>query len=79
MSLTNYLMQAVICGFVFYGYGLGFYGRMERGAAFGVVAAIWILLMLVSRWWLQRFPMGPAEWLWRRMTVGKRFDGMHRA
>src|SRR5687768_1217157 len=68
MSLTNYLLQSVLCGFIFYGYGLGLYGQLGRAACFGVVLGIWIFLALLSRWWLRRFPLGPAEWAWRRLA-----------
>jgi uncharacterized protein len=79
MSLTNYLMQSLVCGFVFYGYGFGLYGRLDRTALFGIVLAIWIMLMLLSRWWLQRFQMGPAEWLWRSLSDRKRQARAHHA
>jgi uncharacterized protein len=29
MAFTNYLMQSVICTLIFYGYGLGYFGRVE--------------------------------------------------
>ncbi len=79
MSLSNYLMQSLVCGFVFYGYGFGLYGRLGRAATFGIVLAIWILLLFLSRLWLQRFQMGPAEWVWRSLTDGKWYARRHHA
>ncbi|WP_313894144.1 DUF418 domain-containing protein [Psychrobacillus sp.] len=38
MSLTNYLMQSIICTTIFYDYGLEFFG--ELGAALGLVIAV---------------------------------------
>lgn len=31
---------------------------------------VYIVLMLVSVWWVGRFRYGPAEWLWRSLTYG---------
>jgi uncharacterized protein len=71
MSLSNYLMQSVLCGLVFYGYGFGQYGQMSTAATLGVVLAIWVLQFFASPAWLQRFRQGPAEWLWRRLSRRK--------
>jgi hypothetical protein len=42
MALTNYLMQTVICVFIFYGYGFGQFGR------FGALAATLLPLMVLA-------------------------------
>ncbi len=68
MALTNYLLQTAICTTLFYGYGFGLYGRVERFAQMGIVVAIWILQLVVSPIWLRHFRFGPAEWLWRTLT-----------
>jgi uncharacterized protein len=72
MALTNYLSQSIICSFLFTGAGLGLFGRFERHELYYIVVAIWILQLAWSPWWLQRFQFGPAEWLWRTLTYGKR-------
>jgi uncharacterized protein len=68
MALTNYLMQSIICTLIFYGYGFGLFGRV--GAAVGMLLTLVIFAAQVawSRWWLQRYRYGPAEWLWRSLT-----------
>jgi uncharacterized protein len=71
MAFTNYLMQSVLCTFLFYGYGFGFYGKLERPAQMVVVVAVWVLQLMYSGWWLDRFRYGPAEWFWRFLTYGK--------
>jgi len=72
MALTNYLLQTLLCIFVFYGgFGLGWFGHMSRLGQLGVVAAVWAFELLLSPWWLARFRFGPAEWLWRSMTYLK--------
>lgn len=72
MALTNYLTQSVICAILFTGAGFGLFGQLRRYELYYVVAAIWIVQLLWSPWWLRRFRFGPAEWLWRSLTYGKR-------
>ncbi|HEY5809431.1 MAG TPA: DUF418 domain-containing protein [Povalibacter sp.] len=72
MALSNYLSQSVLCLFVFTGAGLGWFGQLQRYQLYYVVAAIWLMQLLWSSWWLQRFQFGPAEWLWRTLTYGRR-------
>ncbi len=71
MALTNYLMHTLICTFLFYGYGLGLFGRVNRFPLMGVVLAIWVIQLAICRPWLERFRFGPAEWLWRSLTYRK--------
>jgi uncharacterized protein len=68
MALTNYLMQSLICTTLFYGYGVGLFGYLDRVQLWGVVLAIWLLQLVVSPLWLTFFRYGPAEWLWRSLT-----------
>lgn len=72
MAFTNYLTQSVICTLLFTGVGFGLYGRLERHELYYVVAAIWLVQLLWSPWWLARFRYGPLEWLWRSLTYGER-------
>ncbi|MEO8312757.1 MAG: DUF418 domain-containing protein [Caldimonas sp.] len=67
MALTNYLMQSVICMFVFYGFGLGRWG-MPRAEQVLFVIAVYAAQIAFSGWWLARFRYGPMEWLWRSFT-----------
>ncbi len=72
MALTNYLAQSILCALVFYGFGLGLYGRVTGYQLYGVVALIWAVELAWSPWWLRRFRIGPCEWLWRSVTYGRR-------
>jgi len=65
MALTNYLMQSLICTTIFYGFGFGLFGRLDRFELLGFVLAVWLLQLVLSRWWMNRFRFGPAEWAWR--------------
>jgi uncharacterized protein len=68
MALTNYLMQSVLCTALFYGYGFGLYGKLDRTGLAGVVLAVWAAQLAWSPVWLRYFRFGPAEWLWRSLT-----------
>lgn len=71
MALTNYLMQTIICTSIFYGHGLGMFGRIERAGQIAIVFAVWAFQLTISPWWLKRFRFGPFEWLWRSLTYMK--------
>jgi len=70
MALTNYLMQSLIFGFVFYGYGLAMFGRMGSARASLLGIAVYVAQLAASTAWLRRFRFGPIEWLWRSFTYG---------
>ena len=72
MAFTNYLAQTLICCFIFYGYGLGYHGYLDRWEQLLVVLGIWSLQLISSQWWLTRFRYGPMEWLWRSLVLWKR-------
>lgn len=68
MAFTNYLATSLICTTLFYGYGLGWYGHLSRWQLYPVVFAVWALILLWSKPWLDRFRYGPFEWLWRSLA-----------
>jgi uncharacterized protein len=68
MALTNYLLQSVIFGLVFYSFGLGLFGRVGVVAALLGGLAVYGLQLAFSHWWLTRFYFGPCEWLWRSVS-----------
>jgi uncharacterized protein len=72
MALSNYLAQSVLCGLIFYAVGLGLYGRFTGFYLYLVVALVWTLQLAWSPWWLARYRFGPAEWVWRSLTYGRR-------
>jgi uncharacterized protein len=72
MALSNYLLQSLLASAIFYGYGLGMWGRIGRGNQVLLVVLIFAAQALLSRWWLSRYRFGPAEWLWRWGTYGRR-------
>ncbi len=71
MAFTNYILQTVLCTWIFYGHGLGLFGQVERVDQIAIVVAVWALQLAVSPLWLKRFRFGPLEWLWRALTYGR--------
>jgi uncharacterized protein len=67
-ALSNYVLQSLVCTFLFTGYGLGLYGRLERYQLYYVVAGCWALSLAVSPIWLRHYWFGPLEWCWRSLT-----------
>jgi uncharacterized protein len=72
MALSNYLGQSLVCTLIFYGYGLGYFQQLPRAWHIPFALGLITLQTLFSTWWLSRFSMGPAEYLWRWLTYGKR-------
>lgn len=68
MSLTNYLLQSLIAGVLFHGYGFGLYDRLDHGGLILVSAAIFVVEILFSVLWLRYFQTGPVEWLLRSFS-----------
>jgi uncharacterized protein len=68
MALTNYLTHSIVCTTLFYGYGFGLFGTINRTGLAAIVLAIWTFQLIVSPIWLKYFRFGPAEWLWRSLT-----------
>ncbi|HYE47835.1 MAG TPA: DUF418 domain-containing protein [Caulobacter sp.] len=71
MALSNYLGTSIITAFVFCGFGLGLFGHLERYQLYGVVAGVWLLILLWSKPWMASFHYGPFEWAWRSLTRWK--------
>lgn len=72
MALTNYLLHSVAALAVFYGIGFGWFGRLPLAVAIGGALIAFVLQMIASRAWLARASFGPAEWVWRTFTYGRR-------
>jgi uncharacterized protein len=71
MAFTNYLAQSLIFGWIFYGYGLGMFGRLGVTNALALGVVVYVAQVLVSQWWLGRYRFGPVEWLWRALMYGR--------
>ncbi|WP_046175301.1 DUF418 domain-containing protein [Domibacillus indicus] len=68
MALTNYLLQTIICFFLFL--VLDFYGKVGLGTGTLICLVIYVLQVAYSYFWMKKFAFGPFEWLWRSLTYG---------
>ena len=72
MAFSNYISHTLIATTLFYGFGFGLYGKLERYQLYGVVAAIWTFQLIISPIWLRHYRFGPLEWAWRSLTYWQR-------
>lgn len=72
MAFSNYIFHSIVTAFLFTGYGFKLYGTMQRYQVYYVVAAIWVVQLIVSPIWMGHFRFGPLEWCWRSLTYWKR-------
>ncbi len=71
MALTTYLTQSVVSTFLFYSFGLKWFGRVGYTGMFAITVVLFSIQMVASTWWLKRYRFGPVEWLWRTLTYGR--------
>jgi len=74
MALTNYVMQSLIFTTIFYGYGLGLFAQMRPWQFMLWGLLVFILQVIFSKIWLTWFSFGPLEFVWRRMTYGRKLQ-----
>jgi uncharacterized protein len=72
MAFTNYIMQSILCNFIFLGYGFAMYGKLQRYELYYIVFGVWASQLILSPIWLRYFRFGPLEWLWRSLTYWKK-------
>lgn len=71
MALTIYLLETIIMTSIFYYYGLGLFGDVDRIWLLVMSLGIWAGLAVFSTAWLSVFSRGPLEWIWRVLTYGR--------
>ncbi|WP_240050830.1 DUF418 domain-containing protein [Metabacillus litoralis] len=80
LSLSNYLLQTIIFTFIFYGYGLGQFGKLGLINASLIALGVFTLQLYVSSWYLKYFKMGPVEKVLRfgtNITLKRKKDHNH--
>lgn len=68
MAFSNYIATTLMMTALFYGWGLGLIGQIDRTGQLGIVLIAWAVMLGWSLPWLARFRQGPLEWLWRSLT-----------
>ena len=68
MSLTAYVFQSIIGGFVFYGYGLGLGPSVRHTVSLGIGIILLIIQIQFCKFWINKFGQGPLEKLWHKLT-----------
>jgi uncharacterized protein len=72
MPLTNYLLQTAMGLVLFYGWGLGLWGKVGPLALALMSMLLYLLVQLpLSALWLRNLAYGPCEYLWRAATYGR--------
>jgi uncharacterized protein len=71
-ALSNYLFQSVLAIAIFYGLGLGWFSHVSVVVALLIACGMFAVEILVSHIWTARAAYGPAEWVWRQFTYGRR-------
>lgn len=68
MSLTVYITQSVLGGFVFYNWGLGLLGTTTATYSLLIGLAIFVLQYAFAAIWLKFHRQGPLEYIWHKLT-----------
>ncbi|MUT65600.1 DUF418 domain-containing protein [Paenibacillus sp. NEAU-GSW1] len=69
LSLSNYLLQTIASVLVFYGYGLGLFGKAGIIGGIAIGIAIYIAQSFASQLYLRKFRIGPVERILRAWTA----------
>lgn len=70
MAFSNYIGTSIVMTSIFYGYGLGLFGSVDRMTLYLFVIGGAAVMLIWSKPWLDRFLYGPLEWLWRSLARG---------
>ncbi|WP_439881373.1 DUF418 domain-containing protein [Pontibacter sp. MBLB2868] len=71
MSLSNYILQNVVLGLIFYGYGLEQYQQWQLWQLMLFAVVLFFVQACLSYWWLRYHAQGPLEKFWRFLTYNR--------
>ncbi len=70
MSLTGYVLEGVLGGLVFNGYGLGWFGQLGTAMVTLVAVGVFVAVEVLCALWARFAGTGPLERLLRAITYG---------
>ncbi|MBB6460236.1 DUF418 domain-containing protein [Flammeovirga kamogawensis] len=73
MSLTNYITQSMVGGFIYYGYGLNWADKYGVTISLGIGLVLLIVQITICNWWIKKYKQGPFEKLWHHLTWAPKF------
>jgi uncharacterized membrane protein YeiB len=60
-AFSCYIMQSLIWTTIFYGYGFGLFGRLQRYRLYYVVLGVCVVQLIVTPIWLRHFRFGRSS------------------
>ena len=67
-SLSNYVLQGIVCAFIFTNYGFSLFAKTSPTQNTLIVISIYIFQIILSNLYLRKFKIGPLEFLWRKLA-----------
>ena len=67
-ALSNYILQSILLGIFFYGYGFSQFNKFSRVELLSIVGGVWLVQIVLTTAWLKKYKKGPLESLWRKLT-----------
>lgn len=61
MPLSGYIMQGLIAGIIFHGWGFGLFGTLGPAALLGMAVAIWVAVTVLAMIWKAVWTRGPFD------------------
>lgn len=71
MSVTNYVLQSALCALMVYGYGAAVSGPIPVWGRAGIAVGIYLIQIVLSRFWFKRYGQGPLEGVGRQWLYYK--------
>ena len=68
MSLTDYILQSLFGGMLFYHWGFSLYNKCTHSVSLLMSIGFLVLLYFFCKWWTSHHRRGPLEEIWARLT-----------
>lgn len=65
MALSFYILQTLVCTFIFYGFGAGLFAHFTLSQLMLFAVIFWLVQIVLAHCWLRYFYLGPLEYVWR--------------